>query len=387
LSLPAYEQSMSDGPADTTEQATVGGPAWSASRRAVAWLARQNTFAVVGVLVAVGLVAARVPVLAPYAWVCFLAGGLLPLVLATVSTDDDGYEADVSNATRGRFLVSQLVWAVTPWGLLTQALQIGGTALAYLRHGGRVPGRDREPTTTLVPPFGGEWTTVNGGVTKATSHSWGIVAQRYAYDFLVTDDEGATHSGDGSDLTDYYAFGQPIRAPAAGTVVRVTDGFRDHPHPGTGWLEWRTWRIAGNCVTIEHADGEYSLCAHLKQGSVQVSAGDHVERGAVVGACGNSGFSTEPHLHYQLQDHPNFWLAAGLVPQFTGLEIRRDDDRRAGHAVYGALTEPSSRKRDDAWYLWAGDRVVATDTGETHAPTESDESPVPRDASVAVGDP
>jgi hypothetical protein len=88
-----------------------------------------------------------------------------------------------------------------------------------------------------------------------------------------------------------------------------------------------------------------------------------------------------------LQDHPNFWLAAGLVPQFTGLEIRRDDDRRAGHAVYGALTEPSSRKRDDAWYLWAGDRVAATDTGETHAPTESDESPVPRDASVVVGDP
>ena len=226
---------------------------------------------------------------------------------------------------------------------------------------------------------------MNGGVTKSTSHSWGIVSQRYAYDFLVTDDEGATHSGDGSELTDYYAFGRPIRAPAAGTVVSVTDGLRDHPHPGTGWLEWRTWRIAGNCVTVEHADGEYSLFAHLKRGSVEVSPGDRVERGAVVGACGNSGLSTEPHLHYQLQDHHNFWLAAGLVPQFTGLRIRRDDDRRAGHAVYGALTDASSRGPDDAWYLWAGDRVVATLT-EIHGHIESDESPVSREASVAVGD-
>jgi hypothetical protein len=311
------------------------------------------------VFVAAGLVAARVPILAPYAWVCFLTGGLLPLVLATVSTADDGHEADVSNATRGRFLLSQLVWAVTPWGLLTQALQIGGTALAYLRHGGRVPDRDHDSTTTLVPPFDGEWTTVNGGVTKATSHSWGIVSQRYAYDFLVTDDEGSTHSGDGSDLTDYYAFGRPIRAPAAGTVVGVTDGLRDHPHPGSGWLEWRTWCIAGNCVTIEHADGEYSVFAHLQQGSVAVTPGDRVERGAVVGACGNSGFSTEPHLHYQLQDHPNFWLAAGLVPRFRGLTLHRDDDRRAGHPVYDAPTDSDQPTTQD-WYLWAGDHVTST---------------------------
>lgn len=373
---------MSESPADTTEQATVDGSARSAGRRAAGWLAKQNTFAVVGVFVAAGLIAGRVPVLAPYAWVSFLTGGLLPLVLATVSTSEDGYEADVSNATRGRFLVSQLVWAVTPWGLLTQALQIGGTALAYLRHGGRVPDPDRdEPTTTLVPPFDGEWTTVNGGVTKPTSHSWGIVSQRYAYDFLVIDEDGATHSGDGSELTDYYAFGQPIRAPADGTVVSVTDGLRDHPHPGTGWLEWRTWRIAGNSVILKHADGEYSLCAHLKQGSVQVTPGTRVERGEVIGACGNSGFSTEPHLHYQLQDHSNFWLAAGLVPQFTRLRLRRDDNRRADHAVYGGLTNTSTQVRDDAWYLWAGDRIVATAAVETHAPVETDE-PVLQDASV-----
>lgn len=355
---------MPDSSADTTEQAAVDGPVRSAGHRAVRWLATQNTFAVVGVFVAAGLIAARVPPLAPYAWLLFLTGGLLPLVLATVSTDqaDDG--ADVSNATRGRFLVSQLVWAVTPWGLLTQALQIGGTALAYLRHDGRVPDRDRdEPTTTLVAPFDGEWTTVNGGVTKATSHSWGIVSQRYAYDFLVTDEDGATHGGDGSDLTDYYAFGQPIRAPAAGTVVGVTDGLRDHPHPGTGWLEWRTWRIAGNCVTIEHADGEYSVFAHLKQGSVEVSPGDRVERGAVVGACGNSGLSTEPHLHYQLQDHPNFWLAAGLVPRFAGVTVSREDDRRADHPVYGASTD-TERSELQEWYLRAGDRITSTPATE-----------------------
>jgi len=287
---------------------------------------------------------------------------VLPLVLATVSTEADGYDHDMSNRTRAKILLNQLAWAVTPWGLVTQALQIGGTALAYLRHLGRPPGRDRPADTALTAPFDGEWTTVNGGVTQATSHSWGIVSQRYAYDFVVTDDDGDTHAGDGDRLADYYAFGQPIRAPADGTVVKAKDGLRDYPRPGSGWVEWRTWDIAGNRVVIEHDDGEYSTLAHLKKGSVRVSPGDEIERGEVIGECGNSGLSTEPHLHFQLQDRANLWLAAGLVPRFEDVTLGRPDDRRAGHDVYDATDGPA-----EGLFLWAGDRVSPAASGGEQA--------------------
>jgi hypothetical protein len=351
-------EAMSDTTAGTPAQSSEAGRERSTPRRAIEWLANRNAFVVVGGFVAAGLLVRRVPALAPYDWVLFLTGGILPLVLATVSTAEDGHDADASNGTRVRFLVSQLAWAVTPWGILTQVLQLGGTALAYVRHAGRVPNREHGvPTTRPAPPFDGKWTIVNGGVTKPTSHSWGLVSQRYAYDFVVTDDEGETHDGDGSELAEYHAFGRPVRAPADGTVVRVTDGLRDHPHPGTGWLEWRTWRITGNHVVVRHAEGEYSLLAHLKRGSVRVEPGDEVERGDVLGACGNSGFSTEPHLHYQLQDHPNFWLAAGLVPRFEDARVRRDDDRRAEHPVYEPPEATQTGPDEVGPYLWAGDRV------------------------------
>lgn len=307
---------------------------------------------------ALGLLAMRTERFAAVAWVFFLLGGVLPIVFQTFESDEDerGYDYEISNRERVRYIVSVLGWSITPWGILTQSLQLGGQLVPMIRYRRRYPNRERHlPATELALSFDGEWTVVNGGVTEDTSHSWELVAQRYAYDFVVTDEDGNSYAGDGTDLEEYYAFGEPIRAPAAGTVVKTKDGLRDHPRPGSGWLEWRTWDIRGNHV-VEHDDGEYSLLAHLEDGSVAVSPGDRVERGAVVGACGNSGHSGEPHLHYQLQDHPNFWITAGLVPQFDGVVVTRDDDRRAEHEVYRSADEDA-----DVEYIWAGDRVATLD--------------------------
>ena len=321
--------------------------------RFVRWLADLGFWTIFGGGIVLGFVADRYG-FELLAFVCFLGAGLLPILLGTVSREEHGYDYEVSNRERLRFVVSTLRWAITPWGLLAQGLQLGGNVVPYLRYRGRLPDRDRHaPETALTAPFDGEWTTVNGGVTAATSHSWGLVAQRYAYDFLVTDADGETHDGDGDELTDYYAFGEPIRAPAGGRVVAVADSLRDYPKPGSGWTEWRTGTITGNHVVIEHADGEYSLLAHLQQDSVPVAAGDRVERGEVVGRCGNSGNTGEPHLHYQLQDHPNFWIAAGLVPRFRDVTVERDDDRADEHEPY------AERERRETVYLWAGDRVRA----------------------------
>lgn len=78
------------------------------------------------------------------------------------------------------------------------------------------------------------------------------------------------------------------------------------------------WSLAGNYVIIRHEGGEYSLLAHLRRGSVRVRPGDRVRQGQVMGECGNSGSSSEPHLHFQVQDHPNFLLCASLPVRFSG---------------------------------------------------------------------
>jgi hypothetical protein len=155
---------------------------------------------------------------------------------------------------------------------------------------------------------------VNGSPDKRYSHSWFPVRQRYAYDFVITDDAGSTHDG-GDGVESFYCFDEPILAPVDGTVVRAKDGHRDH-HRTTGWIDPLQYRLAGNYVVIKHAENEYSFLAHLKQGSVCVESGDHVERGQEIGRCGHSGNSSEPHLHFHVQDHAIPYIGAGLPIQF-----------------------------------------------------------------------
>ncbi|WP_266081979.1 M23 family metallopeptidase [Haladaptatus caseinilyticus] len=286
-------------------------------------------------------------------FLCFLLAGILPIVLQTVSIEEDDTEYEITNRERAVYVLSVLSWSVTPWGVLTQILQLGGQLVAYARYRGGKPSPEiHTPETALNLPFDGEWTVVNGGITKDTSHSWEILSQRYAYDFVITDEDGNTHTDNGEELDDYYAFGKPIRAPADGTVVAVSDRRRDFPHPESARIEWRTWDIAGNHVTIEHEAGEFSFLAHLKAGSTTVSEDDSVTTGDVIGQCGNSGHSTEPHLHYQLQDTKNFWTAAGLVPRFIDVDIDRDDEK--------AVSYEPTHDSNEGVYLFASDRVGAT---------------------------
>jgi murein DD-endopeptidase MepM/ murein hydrolase activator NlpD len=164
-------------------------------------------------------------------------------------------------------------------------------------------------------PFEGEWTVVWGGRTVEQNYHAANATQRFAMDLLVTK-EGRSHAGDGRSLSDDYAWGQQILSPAEGTVVSAVDGAEDlkpgeRMPPGSG-------NPAGNHVVIDHGSGEFSLLAHLRKGSVKVKAGDKVKAGQVLGLCGNSGNSSEPHLHIHLQDRAGFPGAAeGLPLAFT----------------------------------------------------------------------
>ena len=83
------------------------------------------------------------------------------------------------------------------------------------------------PEIMYTLPFDGEWYTANGGVTKDTSHSWEILPQRFAYDFIIVDNEGESFCGNKKDLHSYYCYGKDILAPADGVVVSIKNNFPD----------------------------------------------------------------------------------------------------------------------------------------------------------------
>ncbi|HEU5163235.1 MAG TPA: M23 family metallopeptidase [Thermoanaerobaculia bacterium] len=69
-------------------------------------------------------------------------------------------------------------------------------------------------------------------------------------------------------------------------------------------------------MIIDHGNGEFSVIAHMKQGSVRVTEGQRVTQGETIGLLGNSGESYGPHLHYHLQNGPDIARADGLPIRF-----------------------------------------------------------------------
>lgn len=166
--------------------------------------------------------------------------------------------------------------------------------------------------TPLRLPFDGDWYVFWGGRTVEQNYHAAVGDQRFAYDLVIRRD-GSSHTGDGRQLEQYHCWGQPILAPGAGTVVTAVDSLADQQ---IGQRDPRN--PPGNHVIIDHGNGEFSLLAHLQRGSVAVRAGDRVVQGQRMGVCGNSGNTSEPHLHYHLQNGPVFGRAAGLPAQFNG---------------------------------------------------------------------
>lgn len=147
-------------------------------------------------------------------------------------------------------------------------------------------------------------------------------AGRYSYDLVLLGDDDGMHAGDGKQHAQWHGFGAEVRAPAGGRVV-VARG--DHPDDGNfdiGKLCEDELVMYGNVVVIDHGNGEMSVLAHLRQGSVAVRAGDTVRQGDVVARVGSSGSSLFPHLHYQLVTGAGHG-AEGLPSYFPGARIRR----------------------------------------------------------------
>lgn len=196
---------------------------------------------------------------------------------------------------------------------------------------------DYTTKTPLRLPFEGEWTVFWGGREVAENYHAITRDQRFAYDILIFRD-GVSHTGDGRRNDQYFAFGQPILAPGDGTVAVAVDGLEDNA-PGVMDRE----HPPGNHVILDHGNGEYSLLAHLQKGSVRVKKGDAVKAGAPLGLCGNSGNTSEPHLHYHLQTAGEFGQGDGLPAQFlhysaNGTKTERGEPTK-GQVVKNAPAE------------------------------------------------
>jgi len=187
--------------------------------------------------------------------------------------------------------------------------------LWFLPHTPDIPAPEKH-ATALRLPFDGRWKVFWGGDTKELNQHHDVPNQRYAFDLLVVDDDGKTHKNEGTKNEDYFAFGRKVLAPADGVVTDVIRGVRDNT-PGS----MNPYSALGNAVIIKHREHEVSVLAHFKQNSIRVRVGDKVNRGQVLGLCGNSGNSSEAHIHYHLQNTPVIQDGTGMKCFFDSLRV------------------------------------------------------------------
>ena len=226
----------------------------------------------------------------------------------------------------------------------------------------------RSPVTSEIEislPFEGFWLARNSPARRVPSHGSDLLGERYAIDFVGVD--GRRRTADRRDWRTFlatepaerfFAYGRPILAPAAGIVVEVHEGEVDHagrrsqlalvPYAvgQAGRLRHGVGAVAGNYLIIALRDsGAFVALAHLRNGSTRVAAGDEVTAGQPVADCGNSGNSTQPHVHVQVMDSSDLSVARGVPVTFRRFRewpsrAQQFQIRESGLPGEGAVVEP-----------------------------------------------
>jgi hypothetical protein len=217
----------------------------------------------------------------------------------------------------------------------------------------------------LSLPFTHRWAARNSPARRVPSHGIDLLGQRYAIDFVGVDERHRTapqrdwRTFLATEAPErFFAFGRPILAPADGVVVAAHDGERDHearrsqvalvPYAlgQASRLRQGVPAVAGNYLVIAlRGSGAYVALAHLRAGSTRVTVGDAVTVGQQLAECGNSGNSTQPHVHVQVMDSPDLSVARGVPMAFRSFREwnrrgGRFHDRTSGIPGEGAIVEP-----------------------------------------------
>ena len=269
----------------------------------LAWL---GVFAASGVLaftlqaLSVGLILLGLGLVGLWAmppfWVPYLYG---LVYLAIVIRHIAGGQVDTTVLWSSGALTSTLI-------VLVAGLGIAGVYLTLCAlEGRRLPAVE---TVDIAPPLrSGTLLVAHGGSTEWVNahlrtldpdeerfYPWR--GQSRALDIFVITSWGSHMKGLWpADPAQYETFGALVVAPCSGTVARVVDDLPDMQVP-----QMDTLNPAGNFVAINCGEF-YVVLAHLRQGSIRARQGDVVETGEVLGEIGNSGNSSEPHLHIHAQ--------------------------------------------------------------------------------------
>jgi hypothetical protein len=169
--------------------------------------------------------------------------------------------------------------------------------------------------TKMIFPFREEAFVYWGGETVALNYHMEDLGQQYAFDILMVSN-GAPYKGDPSKNESYFVFGKDIIAPCDAKVVKVIDGIEDNL-PGN----LNKTDITGNTIILETARKEYLLFAHLKANSILYKEGDLVKQGQVIAQCGNSGNTSQAHLHFQLQNTNDLFNTIGAKIYFDEITV------------------------------------------------------------------
>ncbi len=205
----------------------------------------------------------------------------------------------------------------------------------------------RAPLVIAPPLRGAGWLNANGCCIADTPHRAARLAidgeryvkfETFAIDWLRLQD-GRSYAGDGSRNEQYFAFGAEILSVADGTVVAVRDGMPEEaPHQPTVAVRHPA-DYAGNHVVVQIQPDVWAVYAHLQPGSVAVQVGDRVTTGRRLGLLGNTGNTTEAHLHFQLSDGPDVLASTSLPFVFDRYTLAGTVD---AEAFVAALIDPSA---------------------------------------------
>ncbi|MFJ4336565.1 M23 family metallopeptidase [Streptomyces sp. NPDC088915] len=229
------------------------------------------------------------------------------------------------------------------WLPLVAATAVG---IALARHTGKQVGAAARPPVEVDPPVAGRWSALNSPADRTPSYGTHQYGQTYAIDILVETGDGERPRPSFAWLwpvarrsEDFPAFGAPLFAVADATVVHAEDGQRDHlsrnslpaflyllVFEGVARVLAGARRIVGNHLILDLGDGTHAVYAHLRQGSLAVRAGDRVTAGQELARCGNSGNSTEPHLHFQLMNGPDLDTARGVPFTWRGVGVPKNKE-------------------------------------------------------------
>jgi hypothetical protein len=188
----------------------------------------------------------------------------------------------------------------------------------------------------IGPPLKGRFWLAANGPSNDSAHRRALlptgghvhIGQRFAIDWVKPGDDGKTFTGDATKNASYHAYGAEALAASAGVVTETKDGIIENVPGPTRAVPITLATIGGNHVVIDLGGGAFAFYAHLQPGSLKVKVGEHVRRGQVLGLVGNSGNSTEPHLHFQLQDGLSPLASEGVPYAFEAFELRDGTKRK-----------------------------------------------------------